>query len=43
MAVTLLVAPKTEGRLEGPVAELAHVLPLERQGRERWSMVKECV
>lgn len=32
VAVALLVAPQAEGRLEGPVAELTHVLPLKGQG-----------
>lgn len=43
VAVTLLVAPQTEGCFEGSVAEFAHILPLECQGRERGCMVEQGV
>lgn len=43
VAVTLLVAPEAERRLEGPVAEFAHVLPLERQSGQRRRVVEQRV
>lgn len=43
MAVALLVAPQAEGCFEGAMAEFAHVLPLERQGRERGGVVEQGV
>lgn len=41
--VALLVAPQTEGRLEGSVAEFAHVRSFKCQGGQRRRMVKERV
>lgn len=43
VAVALLMAPQTECCLEGSVAKLTHVLPLERQRGQRRCVVEECV